>query len=110
MRDTPGWPQFVEAKTIPDDPDGKHPIVIVDRVHPLGLPPLYCVHGTTQCYKCRQWCNLGTETYEAVLQGVHPVCLECATEIWEDLQARGIEPPAPVLQVKDHLRSEGPHE
>lgn len=98
------------AKVVPNNEKGEHPVVVVERVHPFGIEPDYCVHGRTRCFCCNAWCNLGTDTYQAVMAGAHPICLECAKKMWESFVEQGIEPPQPDAHLTDHLRADGPHE
>lgn len=56
-------------------------VVLLERVEP-GVTPDYCVHGKTTCYRCDDWCWLGSETYETVRAGnATPLCMQCAAAV-----------------------------
>lgn len=55
--------------------------IIVERCAD-DADPDYCVHGKTQCDKCREWCWLGDNSFEMVCAGkATPLCVVCATEL-----------------------------
>jgi hypothetical protein len=61
--------------------NGRHPVVLLDRVADIDGEPDFCVHGYVACYRCQQLCYLGDRSYEAVCSGgVIPICLPCAHE------------------------------
>lgn len=87
-------------------PDGRSKVIVLDPVSPLGLPPPYCVHGKTNCYRCEDWCWLGDQSYEVVRSGeAVGLCVACANATIPN------DPIAThVRNVHDHLRTDGPHE
>jgi hypothetical protein len=59
-------------------------VVLLHRVEP-GVTPEYCIHGKVGCYRCGDWCWLGSETYKVVRSGeAVPICMECANEIYKE--------------------------
>lgn len=59
-------------------------VIILERVEP-GVTPAYCIHGKTTCFKCNDWCWLGSETYKMVRGGeATPLCMQCAIAFDEE--------------------------
>lgn len=54
-------------------------LVILDRIRPGS--PAYCVHGETFCAFCHHAVWLGPRTYEAVVEGAIPLCLDCVPRV-----------------------------
>lgn len=97
------------AKEIPNDAEGRHPIIILDRISPIGALPDYCVHGRVRCYRCDHWCYLGTSTHDYVLRGAHPICEPCGLEIAKEHPDFDWEANR-IARAEDHRREDGPHE
>lgn len=91
------------------DEEGRGPVIILDRVSPLGIEPDYCVHGKTQCRGCGHWCWLGDKSYEMVLAGVDPLCMVCAEKIANE-HPETFADIHKVGNIGDHRRADGPHE
>lgn len=91
------------------NPDGSRSIIVLDRVTE-GVTPEYCVHGRVTCHRCERWCWLGDNSHDVVKSGkVTPVCMECATDLFNRAKAEGVTLPRPVANVNDHRRADGPH-
>lgn len=53
-------------------------LVVLQRCSDAPRPD-YIVFGKTMCYRCQQWCWLGSETLQVVNSGsAMPFCVECA--------------------------------
>lgn len=63
------------------DPEKGAKVVVLERVEP-GITPDYHACGKVTCYKCEDWCWLGTETFKLVTdERVCPLCQTCAAEV-----------------------------
>lgn len=77
-------------------------MVVLDRIADAPDPD-YCLHGKTWCTVCGSTVHLGSVTKDAVLNGALPICLPCA---------RLHIPPdqAPITNLQNHKRADGPHD
>jgi hypothetical protein len=83
-------------------------VVLLDRIVE-GVTPEYCLHGSAQCVRCREWVHLGHETSKVVsTHQALPLCMDCV----QQMIASGEWPKdqAPDQRVQDHRRADGPHE
>lgn len=63
------------------DPTKGGRIVVLEKVNPPDRPD-YHTCGKVTCWRCGDWCWLGTETYKLVVdERVCPMCRECAKDV-----------------------------
>lgn len=89
------------------EPGGRS-VVLLDRIVE-GVTPQYCLHGSAQCVRCREWVHLGHETSKVVSSHeALPLCMDCAREMVASGEVSKDQVAADA--VHDHLRADGPHE